>query len=151
MRAIFKNAGKTDESAKSMSMGAASIAFKNSELGDETITVVMLVHYLFYNLDRKMIAALERGLGSGEPQKRSIRRLIGRIAEQRPSLSECLRGIDPKPHHIKYRVFSRVCEVSAKCDRYEESFIRRLVSLGKTMDVSEDEVLRCIERVGLAD
>ena len=151
MRALFKNSVEADETAKSMSMGTASAAFKNSDIDDETVTIVKLIHYLFYNLDRQMIATLERGLGVGEPQKRSIRRLIGRIAEHKPSLSDCLKDIDPKSHHNRYRIFSRVCEISAKCERFEASFIRRLVSLGKTMDVSEDEVLRCIQRVGLAE
>lgn len=151
MKAIFKRSAKIDESAKCLSMGTASAAFQNRDLDEETVTIVKLVHYLFFNLDRQMIAVLERRLGSGEPQKRSIRRLIGRIAERVPSLSECLRSIDPKPHHTKYRIFSRVCEISAECDRYEEGFIRRLVSLGKTMGVSENEILGCIERAGLAE
>ncbi len=151
MRAIFKNSGKTDESAKFMSMGTASAAFKNSDLDEEAVTIVYLIQHLFHSLDRQMIAALERGLGSGEPQKRSVRQLIGRISEHRPSLGESLKLIDPKPHHIKYRVYSRVCEISADCDRFEESFIRSLISLGKTMDIAEHEVLRCIERAGLAE
>lgn len=151
MRAVFKNSGHKDESAKCMSMGTASIAFKNSELDEDIVLIVHLIHYLFFNLDRKVIACLERGLGTGEPQKRSLRRLIGRISEYNPKLSETLKAIDPKPHHIKYRIFSRVCELSSKCDRFEESFIRRLISLGRAMDVSQEEVLRCFEKAGLAE
>jgi len=132
-------------------MGAASAAFDQNELDLERSASIKLVHYLFHKLDGKLVLALEKNLGMSAPEKRNIRRLVGRVAEHNPSLEEILQPIRRANHNTKYRIFRNVCQISAGCDTEDMGFMRRLTAIGRTLDVSEDEMNRWIDKTGLQD
>lgn len=132
-------------------MGTASSAFQNSDVDSEATTVVKLIQFLFHDLDRQMISALERGLGANEPHKRNIRRLIAQTAEQKPSMTQILKPTSRMSHNSHYSIFTRVCEISSKCQHGNASFMRRLIAIGKSLKLSKDEIYRAISITGLAD
>lgn len=150
MKAKFKSNRATDDCAKKFAMGAASSAFENSNLDLERASSVKLVHYLFHRLDGRLIVALEKNLGMSAPEKRNIRRLVGKVAEHNPTLEEILKPIRRTNHNTRYRIFGHICQISAGYQPQDAGFLRRLKTIGISLNVSEEEMTRLIDKTGLS-
>jgi len=148
---VFKKISRPDEGAKRHVMGAASMAFEDNELDFCTDATIKLVYYIFHTLDRNMIAALEKTLGISAPHRRNVRRMIAKVSEQKTVLSEILKPVTRRSHSDRYQIFHMVCRTVAVSQKYDVDFIRRIVRVGKAMELSEGEVLRCIENNKLAE
>lgn len=151
MKALFRKPGKVDNKAKRFAMGAASAAFKDQNLSIEMKTSIRLAYYLFGKLDRQIIAAMEINLNLNADHRRNIQRFIGEISNHSPNLQEITKPHIGSHHHRRYKIFGDLCKIASSHQRYEMAFIRRVISIGQALDISEDEIFRMIKQVGLAE
>lgn len=151
MKVIFSKKNFKDERGKAHAMGTSSAAFETAELSHSDETIIKLTYYLFHNLDRQMITALEKSLSQNRIHRKNIRSLIGQVAEQRMVLSDILKPVMRRSHRDRYAVFERLCDIASRCQKYEMGFLRRLLSIGKKLELADDEIYRCVETKGLAE
>lgn len=150
MKAIFAKINFKDESGKKNVMGTSSAGFQDNQLDVLAKTVVKLTYYLFNNLDRQMIAALEKSMNMSGPHKRNIRRLIAELADQHIVLVDILKPTRRMSHNDRYMIFGKLCDIAERSERYDVGLLRRLISIGKKMDISDEEIERWVEKKGLA-
>lgn len=151
MKASFSRPGKFFDSKRNHSMGAASSTFKDTELDFNVTIAIKLSCYIFGRLDRQAIAGLERSQNISAPHRQCVRRLVAQTSEQNPSLKDILKPLlVQKNHNLAYSVFNNVCVMTANSQRYDMSFLKKVIFVGKAMGLSEDEILRQIEKTGLA-
>lgn len=151
MKAFFKKSGTTDHGAKRHVMGAASGAFADNKINAELKTSVHLAFFLFGKLDRKVISAMEVSLNLRSAHRENIRRFIGQISNQTASLPEIVKPHRNASHNTRYKIFGDVCKIAAGNPRFDMGFIKRLITIGKALGLSEDEVYRWIKQTRLAE
>jgi len=151
MKAIFgKNSG-ADTGRKKNVMGAASSTFYGNDLHKDTELTVKLTCYLYANSGGQLFAAIERALNLTAQHRKNVRSLVGKCLEHLETLPQILRPIRNSAHCRRYEIFSRVCEISTRYKKSDISFIRRLMDIGQAMELSESEIIRFVERNGLAE
>lgn len=150
MKAIFAKINFKDESGKKQVLGTSSAGFQDCQLDVPTKTVVKLTYYLFNNLDRQLITALEKSINVSGPHRRNIRRLIAELADQHVVLVDILKPARRMSHNDRYMIFGKLCDIAGRSDKYDVGFLRRLTAIGEKMDISTEEIDRWVEKKGLA-
>ncbi len=151
MKAIFSNPGKLLDRKRHYVMGTASSAFQNDTLGFNTSMAIKLSCYIFGNLDRQAIAGMERSLNISAPYRRNVRRLVAQMSENSLSLNEILKPLkNRKDHHVAYLIFDSICAMTANSQRFDMSFMKKVISVGKAMGLAKNEIYRLVEKNGLA-
>lgn len=151
MKAIFSQPGKFLDGNRKNAMGAASLAFEDHQLDFQSVTALQITCYVFGTLDRQAISAMERSLNITAPHRRKVRRLVADMSEKKPSLREILKPMKRRDHNMAYSIFDKVCRMTSHSQRYDLSFLQKIITVGKAMGLSQGEIYRLIEKNGLAD
>ena len=151
MKFSFKKSSYEDHGTARQPMGAAGGAFSKARLSEELKTSIRLAFHLFGTLDRQIISAMEVSLNLNASHREGVRRIVGEISNRKESLPEIIKPYRNATHHMRYRIFGDFCKIAAGHQRYDMGFIQKIISIGKAMDLSEDELYRWIKQAKLAE
>lgn len=151
MKAFFRKPNNPDHEVKRFALGTSSAAVLSENLGQEIKTSIQLAFYLFGKLDRKIIAAMEISFNLNASHRRNIRRYIGEISNRPVNLKEIVKPHIGAPHHLRYRIFGDLCKIASGHQCYEMAYIRKIILIGQSLTLTEDEIFRLIKQSGLAE
>ena len=146
----MKSGSTEDHSTKKFSLGAATRGVEALTTDQKTELMVSLAFHIFNRLDRQLVNSVERTLNLSAPHRVQIRRLVARLAEQKPSLSQILKPLRKHDHSTAYALFVSVCKMIAIDQRYDKRFLESIVVTGREMGLTQAEIYQVIEKYGLA-
>ncbi len=150
MKVFFKRSGPADHGMKKNVMGTASAAFADADLKEELKTSIHLAYFLFGRLDRKVISAMEITFNMNAAHRQNVRRFIGQVDNLKSPLKDIVRPFRNASHNTRYRIFGDFCEIISSNPDSDAAFIRRIASIGRALNLSEDEIFRCIKQTRIA-
>lgn len=122
-------------------MGTSTAYFKRMNAPIELELVVQLAVYVFPELDRRSVLAIERSLVSPTTNRHDIQRLLSAAIARRNSLSAILRSArqhDLSAHNDQQRLFTTLCKVISNAGVRSRTITERLKAVAKSLGLDEN-------------